>query len=36
MNSICTVGLFLLSYYEEKFPKPQEEQPESTDDYLPF
>lgn len=35
-NSICTVGLFLLSYYEEKFPKPQEEQPESTDDYLPF
>ncbi len=35
-NSICTVGLFLLSYYKEIFPKQQIEQPESIDDVLPF
>lgn len=35
-NSICTVGLFLLSYYKEIFPKQQIEQSESIDDVLPF
>jgi len=34
INSVTTVGLFLLSYYKNKFPKPEIE--EVSDDNLPF